>query len=157
LGYGLSDSLRRSGTPKPPEPCRLPLAAIQIRQVTQCYEGSKAFSVGEWERSWTDEEYAAAIEAMQEAIARGDAYQVNLVQHLSAPFCGDPASLAERLAPLRPLHGRPLFGDGWAMVSASPELFLSRRGRRVWTMPIKGTRARGEEGLLDSEKDAAEH
>src|SRR5207248_7710416 len=95
--------------------------------------------------------------AVREAIARGDVYQVNLVQHLAAPFRGDPRGLAGRLARLRPLCPRPLVGDGWAIVSASPELFLARRGRRVWTMPIKGTRAGGEEGLIDSEKDAAEH
>ena len=66
--------------------------------------------------------------AVREAIARGDVYQVNLVQHLSASFSGDPASLAEKLAPLRPLYPRPFVGDGWAIVSASPELFLARGG-----------------------------
>ena len=44
------------------------------------------------------------------------------------------------------------------MVSASPELFLSRRGDLLRTMPIKGTRPRGGAAeLRDSEKDAAEH
>ena len=94
---------------------------------------------------------------MRDAIARGDVYQVNLVQHLSAPFRGDPNGLAEQLAALRPLHGRPFVGDGWAIVSASPEVFLARRGQRVWTMPIKGTRPAGGVGLTESEKDAAEH
>jgi para-aminobenzoate synthetase component 1 len=43
-------------------------------------------------------------------------------------------------------------------VSASPELFLSRRGSRVWTKPIKGTRPLGGGSeLAGSEKDAAEH
>ena len=157
LGYGLSCPLRRSRTPTPPEPCRLPLGAVKIRQVTDCYKGSEAFSVGEWERTWSDDEYAHAIEAVQDAIACGDVYQVNLVQHLSAPFRGDSSGLASRLATLHPLHGRPLEDDGWAIVSASPELFLAQRGRRVWTMPIKGTRPRGEDGLTESEKDAAEH
>jgi para-aminobenzoate synthetase component I len=85
-------------------------------------------------------------------------YQVNLVQHLAAPFEGDPAGLAAALAPLNPLHPRPLSGDGWTIVSASPELFLARRGDRVWTKPIKGTRPLGaSEDLQESEKDAAEH
>ena len=48
-------------------------------------------------------------------------------------------------------------GEGWTIVSASPELFLARRGRRVWTAPIKGTRPLGDDDLQDSEKDAAEH
>ncbi len=46
-------------------------------------------------------------------------------------------------------------GDGWAIVSASPELFLARRGQRVWTCPIKGTRPLGEH--VEGEKDSAEH
>jgi para-aminobenzoate synthetase component 1 len=93
------------------------------------------------------------------AIERGDVYQVNLVQHVSATCDGDPAGvaagLAEALAPLRPRYPRPLVGDGWAIVSASPELFLARRGRRLWTMPIKGTRPAGED--VEGPKDAAEH
>ena len=157
MGYGLSSTLRRSREPSPPEPCRLPPAAVNIRQVASCHKEGGSFRIGRWQPSWTRAEYAAAVDAVREAIARGDVYQVNLVQHLSAPFRGDPAGLAERLAPLRPLHGRAFVGDGWAIVSASPEVFLARRGRRVWTMPIKGTRPAGRAGLTESEKDAAEH
>ena len=91
---------------------------------------------------------------MRAAIARGDVYQVNLVQHLAAPFAGDPRARGA-LAPLGPLHTRALVGDGWAIVSASPELFLARRGDRLWTKPIKGTRPLGED--VDDAKDAAEH
>ena len=116
-----------------------------------------ATQIGAWEPTWSKTEYAAAIESVREAIAAGDVYQVNLVQHLFAPFSGDAAGLAERLASLRPLQPRPLIGDGWAIVSASPELFLARRGSQVWTMPIKGTRPEGGAGLTASEKDAAEH
>ena len=160
IGYGLSSSLRRETTPLPPEPCPLPPAAVRIRPANEPFPALQqpvTRRVGEWERSWSDREYAAAVEAVRDAIAAGDVYQVNLVQHLSAPFRGDPAALAGALAPLRPLAPRPLVGDGWAIVSASPELFLRRRGRRVWTMPIKGTRPLGVEGLAESEKDAAEH
>jgi para-aminobenzoate synthetase component 1 len=97
----------------------------------------------------------AAIEAVRAAIARGEVYQTNLVQHLSAPCEGDPAALAGALAPLRPLCPRPLVGEGFAIVSASPELFLARRGRRLVTKPIKGTRPAGVS--VDDPKDAAEH
>jgi para-aminobenzoate synthetase component 1 len=52
------------------------------------------------------------------------------------------------------------------VVSASPELFLARRGSRLVSRPIKGTRRRGQtpaedaalaRELLESAKDRAEH
>jgi para-aminobenzoate synthetase component 1 len=158
LGYGISHKLRRTSLPDPPEPCRLPLAAVRLGAAEIPTHPNTPFLVGEWERSWDDEDYAAAIRHVQDAVARGDVYQVNLVQHLSAPFAGEAAGLEQALAHLRPLHPTPFTGDGWTIVSASPELFLSRRGLRVWTRPIKGTRPAGITGeLRGSEKDVAEH
>ena len=157
LGYGLAETLRRGSWPSPPEPCPLPVAAARIRPVAEPNAPweAPACRVGEWEPTWAPDDYGAAVAEVRAAIARGDVYQVNLVQHLSASFEGDPAGLAAALAPLRPLHPRPFVGDGWAIVSASPELFLARRGDRLWTMPIKGTRPIGED--VDDAKDAAEH
>ncbi len=159
LGYGLSRTLRREAEPVPPEPCPLPLAACAVRNARYgVNDGNSAYAIGGWERTWVAEEYGDAVVAVREAIARGDVYQVNLVQHLSAPYEGDAAALAARLAPLHPLVGRPFVGSGWTIVSGSPELFLARRGRRVWTGPIKGTRPLGEAAeLAASPKDAAEH
>ena len=158
LGYGLSQRLRRELRPAPPEPCSLPLAACRIRPEAEAPPAGGSFSIGRWRRTWQEAAYASAVEAVRDAIADGDVYQVNLVQHLHAPFRGDPAGLAAPLAHLEPLHPWPLPGDGWAIVSASPELFLARRGRRVWTSPIKGTRPLDAgDDLRGSEKDAAEH
>ncbi|MFL5925620.1 MAG: chorismate-binding protein [Gaiellaceae bacterium] len=155
LGYGLSATLRREVSPSPPEPCRLPLLAARVRPRVEAPEAAAGFRAGAWEPSWSADEHAAAVDEVRAAIARGDVYQVNLVQHLSAPCEGTAAALAAALAPLRPLHPRPLAGDGWAIVSASPELFLARRGDRLVTKPIKGTRPLGED--VDDAKDAAEH
>jgi para-aminobenzoate synthetase component 1 len=162
LGFGLSDLLRRDASASPPEPCPLPLAACRVRDdVSESDSGGRphqGFVIGAWEATWGAEEYEAAVEHVREAIARGDVYQVNVVQHLAAPFAGEPSALAAELEQLRPLHADPFVGDGWAVVSASPELFLTRRGQRVWTMPIKGTRPLGEaDELSESSKDAAEH
>jgi para-aminobenzoate synthetase component 1 len=158
LGYGLSQSLRRSVSPPPPEPCpALPLAACRIHGSSPGAAGGTA-EIGSWEQTWTAAEYRSAVDDVRDAIARGDVYQVNLVQHLEAPFAGDPREFASRLAPLRPLQTEPFVTDRWTVASASPELFLARRGDRIWTKPIKGTRPRGEAAeLRESEKDAAEH
>jgi para-aminobenzoate synthetase component 1 len=80
---------------------------------------------------------------------------VSLVQHLWADFAGDPLALAAAFAPLRPREPAALQGDGWTIVSASPELLLQKRGRVVRTSPIKGTRPAGVP--IHSAKDAAEH
>jgi para-aminobenzoate synthetase component 1 len=160
LGYGLSAPLRRAGGAPPPEPCAaLPLAACRLVDAGSS-SGGGSFRVGDWEPSWTAAEHGAAVEAVRDAIAAGDVYQVNLVQHLSAPFAGDPTALAAALAPLQPVHPQPFRGERerWTVVSASPETFLVRRGLRVWTCPIKGTRPRGAAAeLRESPKDAAEH
>ena len=138
--------------PSPPEACRLPKVAYSLDRPTAPV-GS--FRTGEWRETWSPAAYAAAIETVREAIREGDVYQVNLVQHLSADFTGDPAALAVALAPLRPLEPAPLRGDGWTIVSASPELLLQKRGGLVRTSPIKGTRPAGVP--IRSAKDAAEH
>jgi len=138
--------------PSAEEPCRIPSVAYSLDPAEPA-RGS--FDVGEWQATWSEREYADAVEAVRHAIREGDVYQVNLVQHLRAEFAGDAAALAAALAPLRPLEPAPLVGDGWAVVSASPELMLRKRGRRVSTSPIKGTRPAGVP--IESAKDAAEH
>jgi para-aminobenzoate synthetase component I len=158
LGYGLAQAIRRGSSPAPSEPCpALPLAACRVGR-TAASRRSSEVEIGGWEQTWTAAEYGAAVDEVRAAIERGDVYQVNLVQHLQAPFVGDPYGLAHRLGTLRPLEPSPFVTDTWSVVSASPELFLSRRGDLLRTMPIKGTRPRGEGAKLrDSEKDAAEH
>jgi para-aminobenzoate synthetase component I len=145
VGYGAC-------APSAPEPCRLPKVAYSFEPPAPA---TGSFRIGEWHTTWGPSAYAGAIETVRDAIREGDVYQVNLVQHLRADFDGDPLGLATALAPLRPLEGAALQGDGWSIVSASPELLLQKRGRVVRTSPIKGTRPAGVPVL--SEKDAAEH
>jgi para-aminobenzoate synthetase component 1 len=156
LGYGISAALRRSSLPSAAEPCPLPLLACRVRTADARERVSLVgYELGEWERTWDDDGYAGAIEEVRAAIGRGDVYQVNLVQHLVAPYAGDPSALALGLRHLHPIHPRPFAGHGWSVVSASPELFLARRGSRLVTSPIKGTRPVGVD--VEGEKDGAEH
>ncbi len=174
LGYGLSSTIRRTMTAAPPEPAALPLVASVVRSGNYDVEYDNSptraddddLEIGAWHRTWHPAAHADAVQAVRDAIGRGDVYQVNLVQHLSAPFSGSQRALAARLAPLTQPNELPftdagwrvLDGEGWAIVSATPELLLARRGSRIWTRPIKGTRPRGRRAeLLASAKDAAEH
>jgi para-aminobenzoate synthetase/4-amino-4-deoxychorismate lyase len=107
--------------------------------------------------------HVSAVADCLRRIAAGELYQANLCTRLEARFRGDPLGLfARALAPAQPRFGA--FVDG--AVSLSPERFLRRVGRNVWSEPIKGTRPRtGEEAerevareaLLRSAKDAAEN
>ena len=92
LGYALSEPLRRTSATAPPEPCPLPLAAVAVSDRSQGLSPGHV-SIGQWERTWSDAEYGDAVEAVRDAIGRGDVYQVNLVQHLSAEFEGEPRAL----------------------------------------------------------------
>ena len=96
---------------------------------------------------------------MQSAIASGTVYQANICRILSAPLPegSDLDALALRLAagnpaPYSGVVVLPAHDVG--VVTASPELFLARSGRRVTSKPIKGT-AQSPDGLLP--KDEAEN
>jgi para-aminobenzoate synthetase component 1 len=117
-----------------------------------------SFHAGAFVPTWTTAQHAAAVRRVRAAIGRGDVYQVNVVQHLRAPFRGSPRALAAALAPLGSVWAHALHGDGWSIVSATPELFLQTRGDVARTMPIKGTRPGGsDESIAASPKDRAEH
>lgn len=94
--------------------------------------------------------YMNAIETIKEYIASGHIYQVNLSQRFETRFSGHPFSLFRALftAAPAPFYAYVHAGDHH-IVSSSPERFLMRRGARVETRPIKGTRPRGKTPLED--------
>jgi para-aminobenzoate synthetase/4-amino-4-deoxychorismate lyase len=104
-----------------------------------------------------------AVADCRRRIEAGELYQANLCVRLEARYDGDPLDLFARALP----RAQPRFGAlVGGVVSLSPERFLRRSGREVWTEPIKGTRPRtgfsdedsaAREALLASTKDAAEH
>jgi para-aminobenzoate synthetase component 1 len=117
--------------------------------------------VGDWRASWSPAQHAAAVRAVRSAIARGDAYQVNLVGHAAAPYLGDPRAALRRVASLPGArYPQILAGAGWAIGCASPETLVELTGGRVATRPIKGTRPAtpaGRAALATSAKERAEH
>ena len=108
------------------------------------------------------DEYEAGVAAIIELIEAGECYQVNLTRRLSWDRAADGRALHHALATRNPAPHAGLFAlprphaGPLVVVSASPERFLSWRGRDVETRPIKGT-ARRAEPLMASTKDRAEN
>jgi para-aminobenzoate synthetase component 1 len=95
--------------------------------------------------------YHAAVRRILDDLAAGDCYQVNLTQPFTAPLVGPPWALFARLARRHPAPYSAYLDLGERIVIAnSPELLLRRRGLRVETRPIKGTRPRGGDPAADA-------
>ncbi len=102
--------------------------------------------------------YREAVARILAYLAAGDCYQVNLTQPFTAALAGPPWALFTRLARVHPVPYSAYLDLGDAVVVAnSPELLLRRRGSRVTTRPIKGTRPRGEDGARDAALAAELH
>jgi len=116
----------------------------------------------------TDAEYLDMIRACQAAIYEGEAYQLCLTTEATVSGTPDPLGTYLRLRAGSPSHhGGYVRADGVALLSASPEQFLSvTPDGIVESKPIKGTRPRGGTPasdaalaceLLDSDKERAEN
>jgi para-aminobenzoate synthetase component 1 len=115
----------------------------------------------------SDADHAAAVAATVARIAAGEIFQANLARPWRGRLAAQPFDLFARLAQQSAAgFAAYLRLPGRALVSNSPERFLSVRGGRVETHPIKGTRPRGRDTAEDaalaaelqaSEKDRAEN
>ncbi|WP_369026291.1 aminodeoxychorismate synthase component I [Qipengyuania sp. RANM35] len=111
--------------------------------------------------------YEQAFARLQEAIRAGDIYQANLTFPLAGNFTGDPLGLYAALRPAAQAgYGGVIFDGSHWLLSLSPELFVSLKGREAKAKPMKGTRPRGSdeasdralaEELAGSVKDKAEN
>ncbi|GAA3698822.1 chorismate-binding protein [Nonomuraea antimicrobica] len=111
----------------------------------------------QWRSSLDRAAYERGVRTIRDHIERGEVYQANLCRILTAPVPpdADPLALADRLAEGNPApYAGVIRVPGLSVVSASPELFLSRDGDVVECRPIKGTGATADDLL---EKDYAEN
>ncbi len=101
--------------------------------------------------SLTERDFCKMVERCLGYIARGDIYQANLSHRLRARFHRGAFKLFAELNEQHPTpHASFLHAGPGQLVGSSPELFLRRRGERVTTRPIKGTRPRGTSAALDA-------
>jgi anthranilate/para-aminobenzoate synthase component I len=134
-----------------------------LRSTERCEtDEPQPVALDHWTSSLDQLAHADAVKAIHGLLDAGECYQVNLTRRLSSPRAADPKALFAALQKQNPAPHSALLTFGPeapycpAIVSASPELFLQRRGDRVITRPIKGTNA-DPSALLASEKDRAEH
>lgn len=117
--------------------------------------------------SFGKDQFEDAVSRIQEYIAQGDVFQVNLSVRQSKPMKVTAPDVYEVLRKLNP---SPYMGylsfPEFQLVSASPELLVKVKGCEVHTRPIAGTRPRGQTDeqdealareLIDNEKERAEH
>ncbi len=103
-----------------------------------------------------------AVSQAQRHIAAGDIFQANLSRcwRVDLQETVAPTELYRRLRQSNPApFGGLIQRDDFALISSSPERLIRRRGARLDTRPIAGTRPRSEEltGLLAHPKERAEH
>ncbi|EAZ79887.1 anthranilate synthase component I family protein [Algoriphagus machipongonensis] len=114
------------------------------------------------------EEYIESVLKIQDFIKEGETYELNFCQAFTGDFVNwDPISAFHKLQKLSPMPFSALFKakTQW-LISASPERFLTKKGRKLIGQPIKGTIHRGsnqkedlanKSDLLASEKERAEN
>ncbi len=89
-------------------------------------------------------EYAEALGRIKEYIASGDTYQVNFTFKYLFETKIPPEELYLFLRPKQKVaYAACLKTKEFSVLSFSPELFLRRKGPRLWTSPMKGTVRRG--------------
>jgi para-aminobenzoate synthetase component 1 len=111
-------------------------------------------------------QYEAAYQRIRRHIYDGDIYQINLTHRLEASSTLPPRCLFSKIIRHNPVDFLAYIeGDGFEILSASPERFVRVRNRVIETCPIKGTRPRGgskhsdlryRDELMRSRKEAAE-
>ncbi|MEN3756606.1 aminodeoxychorismate synthase component I [Aeromonas veronii] len=105
---------------------------------------------GSWQSNMSRAEYGEKFARIQEYLAAGDCYQINLTQRFSAPYQGDEWQAYCLLATANkaPFSAFIRLPDS-ALLSLSPERFLLLDGRHIETKPIKGTRPRHPDPATD--------
>ena len=121
----------------------------------------------DWQGNMNKQQYVDKLHQIHQYLLAGDCYQVNMAQRFSAKYQG---SAWQGYLKLRNSNKAPFSAyiqlPEQAVLSISPERFLSLKDNRVQTKPIKGTRPRAKDqqqdqrnikALQNSQKDQAEN
>ncbi|MEK5230292.1 anthranilate synthase component I family protein [Lysinibacillus sp. FSL K6-0232] len=146
-------------------------AAAQAGLTTRKFEKTNAVEVvndeNELHVSFVGTDFEEAVTKIQEYIAQGDVFQVNLSVRQSKQLQATAMDVYEALRAFNPSpYMAYIEAPDFAVVSGSPELLVKRHGNELSTRPIAGTRPRGKfeaedlalaQELIDNDKERAEH
>lgn len=118
-------------------------------------------------KSMSGTQFEAAVSRIQDYIAAGDVFQVNLSVRQEEQLHVPPIDVYEALRTFNPSpYMSYIASPTFAVASGSPELLIQKSGDELSTRPIAGTRPRGVDDaedlalaqeLIDNEKERAEH
>jgi len=142
------------------EPCPRDVAAtVTDGTVT----GGTSTDGAAWHIDWSapdPTEHRRGVESCLDAIRAGEVYQACVCTRFTGRWSGDPLGFfADAVTRTSPARAAYVAGPWGAVASLSPELFVSRHGRRLRSSPIKGTvpRTADPAELRASVKDVAEN
>ncbi|CAK1834073.1 aminodeoxychorismate synthase subunit I [Vibrio crassostreae] len=139
-----------------------------MQQLVQSKSTHAAFGLTTpWQSNMNEESYATKFDSVQEYLLSGDCYQINLAQRFNAQYQGSEWLAYDKL---EQYNSAPFSGfirlANCAIISVSPERFLELKDNVIETKPIKGTRPRSDDHVIDdanaqdlasADKDQAEN
>lgn len=151
--------------------------AVQWQEAASCGIATRKFQAGaavevkndesELFVSFLGEDFEEAVRTIQQYIAQGDVFQVNLSTRQAKSLQASPITVYEAVRSFNPSpYMAFISAPDFAVVSGSPELLVKRKGTALSTRPIAGTRPRGKSEqddirlaneLIENEKERAEH
>ena len=133
--------------------------ANRIQQWRRRLDGAREISlppaprIRHWADNLTVVEYLRRVRRVKEYVQAGDIFQANFARRFTIRQAESPVATYLRLRRQNPAeYAAFLSWDAGrsAILSVSPELFLDVRDRHVLTRPIKGTRPRSEDPIVDA-------
>jgi para-aminobenzoate synthetase component 1 len=98
--------------------------------------------------------YIDQVNQLKKYLRAGDIYEITYCIAFSlTDITLDPIALYTKLNSLSPMPFSALYkNDSQYVICASPERFLGKRAQRIFSQPIKGTRKRNEDPVLDEQE-----
>lgn len=127
-------------------------AELEKRVAKRCDDDPISASI--WSSDTSRSEYAQDLEKILEYIRAGDCYQVNYTQRFSTVCTSDALSIYKRVrkSVSSPFSAFIPVDEQRAVISVSPERFVTISNGSIVTQPIKGTIARSDNEVVDGHR-----